>query len=742
MSSVSIKISDLKSLILSSPQPLLIKNQLSNWTPLHWSLPVWFKLLEFSGNNSAVFRCGENTCSKEPHWESKCCYKNHLIEQFLHHVEEMSTNQWMYFDYKHVAECLVEEVIEQVQSPWELVGFPERTLRDTTLWIGSKGAHTPCHYDTYGCNLVAQVIGRKQWILFPPSDPGIVATQTRVPYEESSVYSGVNFVCGKRMQESSVSSSTPYIITLEPGDILLVPHRWWHYVEHLSTGLSLNTWIPLNDKKESIAYLDEWLVRYYVKNMIKNLPEEEQTILLNPNEKDYLKSENQPTCFDEITHLIRRYQETSSNPTTKRITIDNMNQGSSDCKTTTTTETCTKSIEPAKNVNAVDVDKIRPFTREQFYEFCKNKCACLKYFENETHVSEDSQNSSSVNSSQIGPCSKKRTDVSKELSSVESNSITKTEPSFETNANRSESNGGRENAKISSHKNVCHDIQSRKSTKSASNSNNNEIRSNISKNSNERRLNMSSKLGDVRLFSSRTAISKANMNTNETSSNANSSRCRSDLLIISNTDPSQKSSFEHSSKNDERHLKGKSVPEQITENRETTQKGNERGQKRVRSPSPSGLSIRYPCDSKSAKLSRNCSSNDSVDFQPMTEGGTERTSRDADIVSKHSQIEFSRDRSNLSKHSQKESNEARSVVSEAESQFKSIVSDAETQFKSIVSQADSQFESNVSQAESIISKPSQTPDVVCNHSALFEAFTHPDVIQLVRQKLLQQLEIE
>uniref|UniRef100_A0A8D8WYF8 Uncharacterized protein n=1 Tax=Cacopsylla melanoneura TaxID=428564 RepID=A0A8D8WYF8_9HEMI len=501
----------------------------------------------------------------------------------------------------------------------------------------------------------------------------------------------------------------------------------------------------LLQKKESIAYLDEWLVRYYVKNMIKNLPEEEQTILLNPNEKDYLKSENQPTCFDEITHLIRRYQETSSNPTTKRITIDNMNQGSSDCKTTTTTETCTKSIEPAKNVNAVDVDKIRPFTREQFYEFCKNKCACLKYFENETHVSEGSQNSSSVNSSQIGPCSKKRTDVSKELSSVESNSITKTEPSFETNANRSESNGGRENAKISSHKNVCHDIQSRKSTKSASNSNNNEIRSNISKNSNERRLNMSSKLGDVRLFSSRTAISKANMNTNETSSNANSSRCRSDLLIISNTDPSQKSSFEHSSKNDERHLKGKSVPEQITENRETTQKG----QKRVRSPSPSGLSIRYPCDSKSAKLSRNCSSNDSVDFQPMTEGGTERTSRVvADIVSKHSQIEFSRDIiSNLSKHSRgadiiKESNEARSVVSEAESQFKSIVSDAETQFKSIVSQADSQFESNVSQAESIISKPSQTPDVVCNHSALFEAFTHPDVIQLVRQKLLQQLEIE
>lgn len=45
-------------------------------------------------------------------------------------------------------------------TPWNHVGFSEQGIDETTLWIGSRGAHTPCHMDTYGCNLVAQVIGR------------------------------------------------------------------------------------------------------------------------------------------------------------------------------------------------------------------------------------------------------------------------------------------------------------------------------------------------------------------------------------------------------------------------------------------------------------------------------------------------------------------------------------------------------------------------------------------------------
>jgi len=43
---------------------------------------------------------------------------------------------------------------------WSDMGLKDRTGKESTLWIGSQGSHTPCHYDTYGINFVAQIVGR------------------------------------------------------------------------------------------------------------------------------------------------------------------------------------------------------------------------------------------------------------------------------------------------------------------------------------------------------------------------------------------------------------------------------------------------------------------------------------------------------------------------------------------------------------------------------------------------------
>lgn len=62
---------------------------------------------------------------------------------------------WAYFDYyylREMAQCRVE-------LPWGALGFPEYGTAESTLWLGSAGANTPCHIDTYGINLVAQVGG-------------------------------------------------------------------------------------------------------------------------------------------------------------------------------------------------------------------------------------------------------------------------------------------------------------------------------------------------------------------------------------------------------------------------------------------------------------------------------------------------------------------------------------------------------------------------------------------------------
>ena len=55
-------------------------------------------------------------------------------------------------------------------SMWELLGALAAGWV-FTLWLGSCGASTPLHYDSYGLNFVAQCIGTKLWRLAPPSDP-------------------------------------------------------------------------------------------------------------------------------------------------------------------------------------------------------------------------------------------------------------------------------------------------------------------------------------------------------------------------------------------------------------------------------------------------------------------------------------------------------------------------------------------------------------------------------------------
>lgn len=102
-----------------------------------------------------------------------------------------------------------------------------------TIWVGSRGCHSPLHYDTYGKNIVVQLHGRKRWLLWPPSEAAL--SRQRVPYEESSIYSDFDPMpylgTGGEISEVIRSKFPDMLdIVLEEGDVLLVPAHWWHFV--------------------------------------------------------------------------------------------------------------------------------------------------------------------------------------------------------------------------------------------------------------------------------------------------------------------------------------------------------------------------------------------------------------------------------------------------------------------------------------------------------------------------------
>lgn len=124
------------------------------------------------------------------------------------------------------------------------------------------GAHTPCHLDSYGCNLVFQVQGRKRWHLFPPEDTPFLYP-TRIPYEESSVFSKINVVNPDVKRFPQFQKARRHTVTLSPGQVLFVPRHWWHYVESIdSVTVSINSWIELEEDHQ--ARVEEAITRILV----------------------------------------------------------------------------------------------------------------------------------------------------------------------------------------------------------------------------------------------------------------------------------------------------------------------------------------------------------------------------------------------------------------------------------------------------------------------------------------------
>jgi len=195
------------------------------------NLETKFKICPKPGSKDYLERFGDH----ETVFETQCTFVKATFGDFCEWLEKVEpsnedipekrqrlsnellnysrSDYWVYADYKYLCNLLEEAPELDHLTDWSVFGIGMET-RDSTLWVGSDGAYTPCHYDTYGCNLVAQLSGRKRWLLFSPTDTDNLYP-TRLPYEESSVFSCVNITNPDVHKHPNYKHAVPYEVTLQ-----------------------------------------------------------------------------------------------------------------------------------------------------------------------------------------------------------------------------------------------------------------------------------------------------------------------------------------------------------------------------------------------------------------------------------------------------------------------------------------------------------------------------------------------
>ncbi|MEC8493672.1 MAG: cupin-like domain-containing protein [Planctomycetota bacterium] len=106
----------------------------------------------------------------------------------------------------------------------------EEELHTVGLWISGCGVRSILHYDDSGDNnLNLQVAGRKRVTLFPPSDWRRLDTLLALGLHPFEVYASLY---GAAEVDPRLAGTAPRCAELEVGDLLYIPSRWYHFVEH------------------------------------------------------------------------------------------------------------------------------------------------------------------------------------------------------------------------------------------------------------------------------------------------------------------------------------------------------------------------------------------------------------------------------------------------------------------------------------------------------------------------------
>ncbi|AXP82436.1 Cupin superfamily protein [Mariniflexile rhizosphaerae] len=163
-------------------------------------------------------------------------YKKSSFKSFIKKLIDAETNKEEIKDYLTTLDIF--NYFPSLKNDVDFSIFEDHTqINDITAWIGPSGTISGFHNDT-GKNMYSQIKGRKMFIIAAPK-------------YNKKMYPSPKYINGGRASKVDINNFTPekfpkfkevkfLHVILEPGDVLHVPAKWWHYVQSLDTSISVS----------------------------------------------------------------------------------------------------------------------------------------------------------------------------------------------------------------------------------------------------------------------------------------------------------------------------------------------------------------------------------------------------------------------------------------------------------------------------------------------------------------------
>lgn len=214
-------------------RPALLRGIMDKWPALTKWRDLTY-LLNAAGNRNVPIEIGNNYTTED--WSQQLMkIRDFLQRQF----GEISLGNQPVLEYlaQHELFNHVPALKDDIICPPYCRLGEEADKVDIKAWLGPQGTISPMHYDPKH-NFLCQVFGTKKIILASPDDSEYL-------YPHGDIFSNTSQVNAENLdfREFPLTRNAKfYHLTLQEGECLYMPPKWWHYIRAESKSFSVSFW--------------------------------------------------------------------------------------------------------------------------------------------------------------------------------------------------------------------------------------------------------------------------------------------------------------------------------------------------------------------------------------------------------------------------------------------------------------------------------------------------------------------